>query len=402
MTAERSQFSLALGLSAGVNLLLFLFIAWSMAVTQGLTGNKPGSAMAHAPLAQAAEVLPEVISFVLSAEPEPLNAPKRGMVNSPEDQPDLAPDNPATRFISSTNMRAASEEAASRDGVAGLATQQGLDKPFLDLRDSEFRDGEREAGRPPEASPQPAALSGSVPPLPPPPLPEPPVDDTPPPPTPTKPENSSSAEEPVAADSPPQEEVLSDASQTSVVNTTPAPPAFRDSDSQNLIPRPAEIPVPQFRSKTRPPTPPGPPPNALQRIPDRVPEGYRPGLKKARIQGDISNRGRSSVDAVATAEGRFGKLIRTAIEKTWRRRMLGLASLANPGLVEVEFEVDPKGRISNVRLANPGEANPVMQDCALSAVIEAKLPPPPLELFEELQDNLTGGRMRCSFSFLIY
>ena len=239
MTAERSQFSLALGLSAGVNLLLFLFIAWSMAVTQGLTGNKPGSAMAHAPLAQAAEVLPEVISFVLSAEPEPLNAPKRGMVNSPEDQPDLAPDNPATRFISSTNMRAASEEAASRDGVAGLATQQGLDKPFLDLRDSEFRDGEREAGRPPEASPPPAALSGSVPALPPPPLPEPPVDDTPPPPTPTKPENSSSAEEPAAADSPPQKEVLSDASQTSVVTTTPAPPAFRDSDSQNLIPRPA-------------------------------------------------------------------------------------------------------------------------------------------------------------------
>ena len=82
--------------------------------------------------------------------------------------------------------------------------------------------------------------------------------------------------------------------------------------------------------------------------------------------------------------------------------MLSLSGLANPGLVEVEFEVDPKGRISNVKLANPGEANPVMQDCALSAVIDAKLPSPPTELFEELQDNLTGGRMRCSFSFLIY
>lgn len=130
---------------------------------------------------------------------------------------------------------------------------------------------------------------------------------------------------------------------------------------------------------------------------------YAAGTKKTKSLGSISNKaGKSSVDAVATAEGRFGKLLRTAIEKTWRRRMLGVSGMANPGLVEVEFEVDPKGRISNVRLANPGEANPVMQDVALSAVIDAKLPAPPAQLFEDLRDNLSGGRMRCSFSFLIY
>ena len=37
MTAERQQFSLALGLSVAVNLLLVLLIVWSMAVTAGLT-----------------------------------------------------------------------------------------------------------------------------------------------------------------------------------------------------------------------------------------------------------------------------------------------------------------------------------------------------------------------------
>jgi hypothetical protein len=170
-------------------------------------------------------------------------------------------------------------------------------------------------------------------------------------------------------------------------------------DAENLMPLPeAAATRPPAR---RPAVPPPPPP--LTRIPDRVPESsYRPGLRKSKSLGTISNKGASSVDAKATAEGRFGKTIRSAIEKTWRHRMLTLSGLANPGLVEVDFEVDVKGRISNVKLANPGEANPVMQDCALSAVIDAKLPPPPPELFEELRDSLTGGRMRCSFSFLIY
>ena len=402
MPAERSQLSLALGLSAGVNLGLFLFIAWAMAVTQGLNGRTPVPVRDFAALPTDPSDLPEVVSLVLSPEPESPDARKRQMISSPEDQSDDAPADPATRFISSANMRAASEEAASPDGIAGLVTQKGLDKPFLDLRDSEFRDGEREASRPSE--PLPPLANPSTPPSPANPTPsQPPPQDTPPASSKATPEEPFPAEKPEdMQETPPEPEPPSPDSDAPIRKSGPAPSAFRDHTSQTLIPPPPVDSLPKFRQSARPPAPPKSAPVPLTRIPDRVPEGYQPGMKKARIKGDISNRGRSSVDAVATAEGRFGKLIRTAIEKGWRRRMLGLSGLANPGLVEVEFEVDPKGRISNVKLANPGEANPVMQDCALSAVIEAKLPPPPQELFEELQDNLTGGRMRCSFSFLIY
>ena len=384
--AGRHQFSLALGLSAGVNVCLFFLIAWSMAVTQGLTGRPPFP-VGDTEFQAALEEPPDVVSLVLSPGTESAAPPKREIVQSPDDQLATPPPDPATtRFISSANLRAASEEAASPDGIAGLATQQGLDKPSLDLRDSDFRDGE-------EKDTAPAPADGS------PPAPVPARESTP-----DKPEQ---APAPELAD----QSETSDASKETPPDpnlkpeTTPlsSPPAFRDNTAETILPLPLEKrpSPPRFRQSAPTPAPPEPP--VLTRIPDRVPEStYRPGTRKSKQLGTISNKGRSSVDAVATAEGRFGKLIRTAIEKGWRRRMLGLSGLANPGLVEVEFEVDPKGRISNVKLANPGEANPVMQDCALSAVIDAKLPAPPAELFEELQDNLTGGRMRCSFSFLIY
>ncbi len=382
MNAERQQFSLALGLSAGANLLLFFFIAWSMAVSAGLAGNRSSTKAAFLPAASAPS-LPEVISIVLAPDTESAPPPpERKMINSPADLPDApAPSDAATRFISSNNLKAASEAAASPDGIAGLPTQLGVDQPFLDLRDSDFRDGDDQpnARRPPVAAPPPPSPNDSPPLSPsPPPEPDPPADSA----------RSTLAEFPSAP-------------LRTEPNATPpesAPPAFRDSEAPALIPQPEPA-----LAKFQPTPPPRPEPPPLTRIPDRVPAStYAAGTRKTKQLGTISNKGTASVDALATAEGRFGKVIRTAIEKGWRRRMLSLSSLANPGLVEVEFEVDPKGRISNVKLANPGEANPVMQDCALSAVIEAKLPPPPSALFEELQDNLTGGRMRCSFSFLIY
>ena len=379
MTAERQQFSLALGLAVAVNLLLVLLVVWSMAVTAGLTRHPahliPVPAAAFAPL-------PDVITLVLSPEPVPApDAPERQMVLSPEDQPETSPTDEATRFISSRDMRAASEEAPSPDGLAGRSTQQGLDKPYLDLRDSDFRDGEAPADRPPTPPIAPAP------------------DSTPPPPEPIPKSDSPEKNEDTPPETEPEPAPAPPLAPTTAPETPAAPPAFRDMAAENLLPLPdaAATRPPGRRPAISPPQPP------LTRIPDRVPESsYRPGLRKSKSLGTISNKGASSVDAKATAEGRFGKNIRTAIEKTWRRRMLTLSGLANPGLVEVDFEVDVKGRISNVKLANPGEANPVMQDCALSAVIDAKLPPPPPELFEELRDSLTGGRMRCSFSFLIY
>ncbi len=389
MTAERQQLGFAFGLSAALNLLLLFGLAWAMAVTEGLTRSSRRSLAA---LSQAAPALPETVTLMLSPDiPEPADTPRRPFVNSPDDAPDQAPlDQSSAPFISSQNLRAASEGDASVDGLKNRITQEGIDKPFLDLRDSDFRDGTPEpappvADRPPESPPSPSVEPATQAALAAPAMAPPATETTPLETPPAEPYPSNFPPEPTTPRGDPLPVAPPEAD---------APPAFRDPAAPRLLPVPAANAPRPNPVRAAPP---------LTRIPDRVPEAaYAPGMKKTRSLGTISNKGRASLDAVATAEGRFGKAIRTEIEKAWRRRMLTLSGMANPGLVEVEFEVDPKGRISNVRLTNPGEANPVMQDCALSAVIDAKLPVPPAELFEDLRDNLTGGRMRCSFSFLIY
>lgn len=381
MNAERQQLSLALALSAAVNLLLAFIIVWAMAVSQGL-GRSPAFAFPepHAPAP------PDEITILMSSAP-PEEKPRKKFISSPDAAPDFAPTDAATRFISSQNLRAASEAEVQPDGLKGLPSQEGIDKPFLDLANTEYREGSEEAPSPPGPTPRDPS----------------PAAEGPPPPTEPAPSEKSSNTPPEAPSPPdklpdkPPDPADPRETPPSPDNKASVPPetiAFRDQNSPQLLPDP-------FLSANSPRPASLPPP--LTRIPDRVPNpSARTGLRKARTVGSISNKGRSSVDAVATAEGRFGKILRSAVEKTWRRRLLTLSGLANPGLVEVEFEVDAKGRITNVKLANPGEANPVMQDCALSAIIEAKLPPPPAELFEELRENITGTRMRLSFSFLIY
>lgn len=342
MTAERQQLPLALGLAAGLNVLLCLAIVWAMAVFRSLGGPSL--------LTTAVAAEETVLEITLSPSPDNPPAPdQKQIIDSSNNQSAPAPPD-TSRFLSSVDQLAASETAPSPDGPANMPSQAGIDKPYLDLRDSTFRDGN------PNETPLPAA--------------------------PAPPAQTTDAANLPPSSNPPETTSPAPPSQ-------PAPAAFRDPEAPNLTPldtplRPAQSPPP------------------LTRIPDRLPDTFRPGRTKSKTLGTITNKGPASVDAKASAEGRYETAIRASVEKNWRRRLLKLTSFANPGLVEIDFEIDTKGRISNVKLTNPGEANPVMQDCALSAIIDAKLPPPPTELFNDLDDSVTGGRLRRSFSFLLY
>jgi TonB family protein len=121
---------------------------------------------------------------------------------------------------------------------------------------------------------------------------------------------------------------------------------------------------------------------------------------KTRSRGGNTNLGnQASVDAEATPEGRYAKTIHEKVGLVWNRKMATIRGLTGVGTVEVEFDIDAEGRISNVQLVDPGKANPILEDVCLSAIIAAKLPPPPQELIDELRDPITGGRMRRRFTF---
>ena len=338
MTAERQQFSQALALSVGVNLLLFVAMVWLMAVAQGLR---------HQPSLAVPINSPEPAEVVVQFVPPPAENPvlpastELGKVLSPDDVEDALEAPPDSQFTSDRNLRAASETGASTGGIPGMISQRGIDHPSLDLRDSDFQNGDAANNRPPEPSPPPASPMAAA--------------------------------TPAVLDTPP-----------GTTSNPDAAPAFRDPTATALVPlNPKAAPVAA-------PT---------------APSHYVPGRTKTKSLGTITNQGKASVNARATAGDKFERTAYTAVEKLWRpklKSLSGLVSSASPQFAEIEFEIDRQGHISNVKLLNADEANPVFQDCALSAIIEARLPPPPPSLFEENKDNLNGGRLRRRLEFGIY
>lgn len=412
MTDKRPSLSHAILLSAGINAALVLLVAWALAVNRGLAGPRAAAAAAREPAPAEEEAAEAEVTVVVAPEIRPpAPPPEKRFILAPDDLPDAAPEKEAA-FYSDRNLRAATEKAPDPEGTEGLATKDGVDLPLLDLRDAEFLDGGERSQTPPDPAAAPGESAAET------------ADRTA-----DQTETEKRAPSPVVAKSPnrsdetreretPERETAdarTTAAKEETVATKPGPKpelAFRDSAAETpelaAPPEPLSEPPGLLEQPPRlePSPPPPPPPPAsrppARRAPDRTAEtAYRSGQRKTKSLGTISNRAdASSVDAQATPEGRFGKVLHSIIEKNWHRRRLSLGGLVNRGMVTVEFDVDRHGRISNVRLANPGEANPVMEDCALTAVIHSKLPPPPPELIE--RNELNGGKFPVSFSFILY
>jgi len=406
--------------SLGVHGLLLLLAAWLLAVLPTLSRILPEiprpPAREAPPQPESPPALKEIaISLIPETTPTPeekktevANATpsgKRQFIVPNAALPDEDPRSRNSRFFSSQNMRAASTAAPDPSADPSLISQEGQDLPMLSLNAIDFKDGLEDSSSPleartSEATPEPSPPDQPANPTPPDviadrppepaPLPSPPPPPTPPNPAPRPPppENPSPATTDRNAPAPPE---------------SPRPPDIRDRP-----PEPSLTPPPDG---DRPPSPPPPRPRPSPPPPKNLPKpGTRDRLDltgKARIEelktksrGSNPNRGnQASVDAEATPEGRYAKTIHEKVGLIWNRKMATIRGLTGVGTVEVEFDIDAEGRISNVQLVDPGKANPILEDVCLSAIIAAKLPPPPQELIDELRDPLTGGRMRRRFTF---
>lgn len=155
-----------------------------------------------------------------------------------------------------------------------------------------------------------------------------------------------------------------------------APLAFRDATGENIIP--LEV------------SPLSPQPAAA---PARV------STVKAKSEGDIQERGLAARDTRAGAIGKFNKTQKSLFDARFEENRRGVKGYVGNGLVEVEYDIDLQGRISNVRIANPEEANSIFQDLALTAVLTSKCPPLSPELIRELGDAIVDGKVRRTYGF---
>jgi outer membrane biosynthesis protein TonB len=127
-----------------------------------------------------------------------------------------------------------------------------------------------------------------------------------------------------------------------------------------------------------------------------APAGFQPETRITRLRGNISNRGRASVEANATPLGRYKKQVSDAIGSRWYYQVNSQMGLLNIGTVEIRFQVLPDGKVKSPRVLS-NSSNESFASVSLAAVIQAEIPPIPPELVGLLEN----GRLEIDYSFTI-
>lgn len=135
------------------------------------------------------------------------------------------------------------------------------------------------------------------------------------------------------------------------------------------------------------PVPPKQPPSAA---------GYQPETRVTRIRGNISNRGKASLEAAATPIGRYKKMVSDAIGSRWYYYVNSQIGLLNIGTVDIRFTVSPDGKVSGVKVIS-NTSNESFASVSISSIVEAEIPPIP----EEVAKLLDSGRLEIDYSFTI-
>jgi outer membrane biosynthesis protein TonB len=278
-----------------------------------------------------------IVDSSFLAPPKPKNAefietdPSRQTAEAPKEK----------TFESNANSIAASEAAPS--GNMPLPSQDGKDRPGLELDNQNYTLPNQGAQPQTAAAPQPTTAP-----------------------------QASTTPQPTA---------------TPIQATTPAPTAAPD----------------QFAMLTRTPTPPpqvATPAPASQRTaaPQQPNSAYRPERQKTRIGGNISNRGISSVNALGTPLGRYQKIVTDAIGSRWYAYTQSRGEMMGIGTFTVHFWVDRSGKIQNLKVIS-NTSNETFANICLQSILDAKLPPIPEDVAATLPPE---GLEWDGINFIIY
>jgi outer membrane biosynthesis protein TonB len=154
---------------------------------------------------------------------------------------------------------------------------------------------------------------------------------------------------------------------------TPAPDEFA-----MLDPTPTPKP-PDFDPFVRDPVTEPPKPTPVAAPAAAKPPSSLTSEEKTQIRGDISNRGASSVAAVATPQGRYTKAISDAIYRRWYARVNSQMDLVSLGTVKIHFSLDRRGKVIAPRIIS-NSGNEVLASISMAAIMDGSLPPVPPEV----------------------
>ena len=124
---------------------------------------------------------------------------------------------------------------------------------------------------------------------------------------------------------------------------------------------------------------------------------FQPETRRNKVAGRISNRGKSAVNAAETPLGHYTRKVTGAVEKRWHYERRRNADFVSFGSLRVSFSVSADGKTGKLKI-HEDDANPVMVDFTLGAILSAEIPPMPKEVRELLGDE----PLEITYDVIIY
>jgi outer membrane biosynthesis protein TonB len=315
--------------------------------------------------------------------------------NRQEEVPENAP------FYSDKSTSAESEVAPDPEADNNLPSQEGMeDLPFKELENREYVDGEElneRAGMPPTQA------AAAVPPAPmAPPMElidiQEPAD---------KEGEAEGTSDDLPAPTPLRERSFADALDIIDAGAPREGDAMRETQGRvdeemetdlseaDAAQRAAEKPMVQEQAPATPAPPQAPAPETM---PNPGDQGFRPHTRATTMRGSLSNTGKSaSVLAEESPLGRYKQTVSTAIGKLWHRYRQDNMDFVVFGSLKLEFKVDRNGNPQGLRVTD-NDANEIMANFSMRAVMDADIPPMPEEIIGILDD----GMLEVTYDVIIY
>jgi TonB family protein len=201
------------------------------------------------------------------------------------------------------------------------------------------------------------------------------------------------------AQAPPQQKEEQPEEAKPVETPTPTPtPEPTPTPQPTPTPTPEIVPSDEELAMLQPtPTPLPTPTRKQQTLPQRQyapATAYRQEQRITRMQGNINNRGRSSIAASGTPQGRFEKAVQDAVGSRWYYYVRARGDLINIGTVQIRFYVRADGKVEDVKVLH-NSSNETLASTSLQSIIEANIPPMP----EDLAPMFSEERMEFTMSF---
>jgi outer membrane biosynthesis protein TonB len=291
------------------------------------------------------EEAPPELTMLDTAPPEPEKQERQYLRTNDDQKTDKKPDD--SFFESDKDTVAASEKPA--EGHAPVPTQDGKETPDIGFKNEQYSLADKGSAFSPDPGRQAA------------------------------PQQEQEKQD--------KQEKQEESKETPTPAPTPTP-----------TPTPDVIPTDEELAMLRPTPIPRPTPSRqMERLPQRQgapPTAYRQEQRATRMQGNINNRGRSSIAAIGTPRGRFEKAVQDAVGSRWYYYVRQRGDLINIGTVEIRFYVRPDGKVEDVHVIR-NSSNETLASTSLQSIIEADIPPMP----GELAPLLTSDRMEFTMSF---